>query len=125
MAHKNPSAEQLKLTQEEYDFLCRISGHMLKNASGAAIVIANPAINNISLEADTLDFSLACSLLERNMIKHKGPTSKTSLRKQKISVEEWGDWQDFYIGGGTLGRQAQYNFYVEQAKLDSNGWRRF
>lgn len=92
---RNPTDEELALTDEEYADLKSVS---------------HGAINHITVNRDTDLYLRMLKLLNRNMVRGDLPESKTSVTKHlkrnpddSYIIEKY---RYFWIGGGTFGHRA-------------------
>jgi len=115
---KKPSIEQLKLSDDEYQTLKKVSylaparplpkrmqqWHIDNNIPIPEVRLC--AINHCAAKIGTELYDKLHALYDRNMVRIDGYESKTALKHNKIDVSEYGEWVAFYIGGGTFGHQA-------------------
>lgn len=108
MKRRQPTEAQLHLTDEEYKILRMIS-----------YVSPRGAINHINVKIGTELYAAIKNLVGRNMLKTSGLSTKTSLKRQKVSANEVGQWEGYYIGGGTFGHEAIRKYEKENKSCHS------
>lgn len=79
---------------------------LINNRSCYDVLIATTrnGVNHLTVEVDSPTYSAVVQLCMMQMLRFRGPESKTAVKKQKLDPSK--TYEAFYIGGKTIGHAA-------------------